>query len=51
MSRYNKKTSVEATNSSFFYRLSINYLTRYNSVVADAAIHSSCDVKGTASLA
>jgi hypothetical protein len=30
---------VEATDSSFSYRLSINYRTRYNSSVADAAIH------------
>ncbi len=33
------------------YRLSINYLTRYNSSVANAAIHSSGEANGAYGLA
>ncbi len=31
---------MEAADSSFFYRLSITYRTRYNLSIADATIHS-----------
>ena len=38
---------MKAADSSFFDRLSINYLTRYNSTVAEVTIHSNCEVIGS----